>query len=129
QTPRVAGRMEQMAEPGSMFATADTFGLVEGYVEAVPLGPRSIRGLQAVVEVYLVTGTGIARWPMEVAAARGLTSFGGREEELAQLDVAMQTADRGHGRVGGLVGEPGGGEARLFYAVARRQRMPGWREL
>jgi class 3 adenylate cyclase/tetratricopeptide (TPR) repeat protein len=127
QTTHLAARMEQMAEPGSILATADTFGLVEGYVEAVPLGPRSIRGLQAVVEVYLVTGTGIARWPMEVAAARGLTSFVGREEELAQLDAAMQTAARGHGRVVGLVGEPGVGKSRLFYEFARSERMPGWR--
>jgi len=127
QTTHLAARMEQMAEPGSILATADTFGLVEGYVEAVPLGPRSIRGLQAVVEVYLVTGTGIARWPMEVAAARGLTSFVGREEELAQLDAAMQTAARGHGRVVGLVGEPGVGKSRLFYEFARPERMPGWR--
>src|SRR5262245_57680309 len=72
QTTHLAARMEQMAEPGSILATADTFGLVEGYVEAVPLGPRSIRGLQSVVEVYAVMGTGAARWPMEVAAARGL---------------------------------------------------------
>src|SRR5215813_12618512 len=127
QTTHLAARMEQMAEPGSILATADTFGLVKGYVDALPLGPRSIRGLQAVVEVYLVTGTGIARWPMEVAAARGLTSFVGREEELAQLDAAMQTAARGHGRVVGLVGEPGVGKSRLFYEFARRERMPGWR--
>jgi len=122
QTTHLAARMEQMAEPGSILATADTFGLVEGYVEAVPLGPRSIRGLQAVVEVYLVTGTGIARWPMEVAAARGLTSFVGREEELAQLDAAMQTAARGHGRVVGLVGEPGVGKSRLFYEKSTAYR-------
>jgi len=129
QTTHLAARMEQMAEPGSILATADTYGLVEGYIEAVPLGPQSIRGLQGVVEVYAVTGTGTARWPMEVAAARGFTSFVGREQELAQLDSAMQTAARGHGRVVGLVGEPGVGKSRLFYEFAQAEHMPGWRIL
>jgi len=48
--------MEQMAEPGSILSTADTVGLVEGYIEAVPLGRRSIRGLQTVVDVYVSRG-------------------------------------------------------------------------
>ena len=127
QTTHLAARMEQMAEPGSILATGDTFDLVEGYIEAIPLGPRSIRGLQSVVGVYAVTGTGAARWPMEVAAARGLTSFVGREEELAQLDSACQAASRGHGRVVGIVGEPGVGKSRLFHEFTRAERMPGWR--
>src|SRR5215467_7065656 len=127
QTTHLAARMEQMAEPGSILATADTFGLVKGYVDALPLGPLSIRGLQSVVEVYAVTGTGAARWPMEVAAARGLTSFVGREDELAQLDSAMQAAVRGKGRVVAIVGEPGVGKSRLFYEFTRAERMPGWR--
>jgi len=127
QTTHLAARMEQMAEPGSILATGDTFALVEGYVEAVPLGPRSIRGLQSVVEVYAVTGTGPARGSLEVAAARGLTSFVGREEELGQLDSAMQAAARGQGQVVGIVGEPGVGKSRLFYEFTRAERMPGWR--
>jgi class 3 adenylate cyclase len=44
QTTHLAARMEQMAEPGSILAPADTLRLVEGYVEAVSLGPRSVRG-------------------------------------------------------------------------------------
>src|SRR5262245_6609495 len=127
QTTHLAARMEQMAEPGSILATGDTFGLVKGYVEAVTLGPRAIRGLQSVVEVYVLKGTGAARWPMEVAAARGLTSFVGREEELGQLDSAKQAAARGQGRVVGIVGEPGVGKSRLFHEFTRAERMPGWR--
>src|SRR5262249_48197055 len=127
QTTHLAARMEQMAEPGSILATGNTLGLVQGYVEAIALGPRSVRGLQGVVGVYAVAGTGTARWPMEVAAARGLTSFVGREEELVQLDAAMQMAARGQGRVVGLVGEPGVGKSRLFYEFTRPERMRGWR--
>src|SRR5438034_2345982 len=127
QTTHLAARMEQMAEPGSIFATADTMGLVEGYIEAASLGRRSVRGLQTEVDVYAITGTGAARWPMEVAAARGLTSFVGREDELTQLAAAMRSAAAGRGQVVGVVGEPGVGKSRLFHEFTRPERMPGWR--
>src|SRR6266540_367161 len=127
QTTHLAARMEQMAEPGSILSTADTIGLVEGYIEAVSLGRRSVRGLQTEVDVYAVMGTGAARWPMEVAAARGLTGFVGREDELAQLAPAMQSAAGGRGQVVGVVGEPGVGKSRLFHEFTRAERMPGWR--
>jgi class 3 adenylate cyclase/tetratricopeptide (TPR) repeat protein len=127
QTTHLAARMEQMAEPGSILATADTLGLVEGYIEAVSLGRRSVRGLQAEVDVYAITGTGAARWPMEVAAARGLTGFVGREDEMARLASAMQSAAGGRGQVVGVVGEPGVGKSRLFHEFTRAERMPGWR--
>jgi class 3 adenylate cyclase len=127
QTTHLASRMEQMAEPGSILATADTLALVQGYIEAVPLGRLSVRGLQTLVDAYVVTGTGAARGPMEVAAARGLTSFVGREDELALLGSAMRSAAGGRGQVVGVVGEPGVGKSRLFHEFTRAERMPGWR--
>ena len=127
QTTHLAARMEQMAEPGSILAPADTIRLVEGYVEAVSLGRLPVRGLQAPVDVYAITGLGVARWPMEAAAARGLTGFVGRDDELAQLGSAMQSAAAGRGQVVGVVGEPGVGKSRLFHEFTRVERMPGWR--
>src|SRR4029450_13515856 len=113
--------------PSSDLAPADAIGLVKGHLEAVSLGRRSVRGLQTEVDVYAVTGTGAARWPMEVAAARGLTSFVGREDELAKLASAMQSAAGSRGQVVGVVGEPGVGKSRLFHEFTRAARMAGWR--
>src|SRR5258705_436504 len=127
QTTHLASRMEQMAEPGSILATADTVTLVEGYIEAVSLGPLSVRGMQTLVDAYVVTGTGATRGAMEVAAARGLTSFVGREGELALLDSAMRSAAGGRGQLVGVVGERGVGKSRLFHEFTRAERMPGWR--
>jgi class 3 adenylate cyclase len=36
QTTHLAGRMEQMATPGAILATAETLALVEGYVQVTP---------------------------------------------------------------------------------------------
>jgi class 3 adenylate cyclase len=129
QTTHLAARMEQMADPGAILATANTVGLVKGYVEARSLGRLSVRGLHGAVDVYAITGLGVAHWPLEAAAARGLTGFVGREDELAQLGSAMESAAVGRGQLVAVVGEPGVGKSRLFYEFTRAERMPGWRIL
>jgi class 3 adenylate cyclase/tetratricopeptide (TPR) repeat protein len=126
QTTHLAARMEQMAEPGSILVTADTLRLVEGYVQATSLGRLPVRGLEKAVDVYIITGLGAARSPLAASAVRGLTSFVGREPELAQLDHARQAVTEGRGQVVGLVGEPGIGKSRLLYEFTLSERMPGW---
>jgi class 3 adenylate cyclase/tetratricopeptide (TPR) repeat protein len=125
-TTHLAARMEQMAEPGSILATADTLRLAEGHIRATSLGRRPIRGLDAPVDVYAITGIGAARWRLEAAAARGLTGFVGRDAELGQLGHALQSSATGHGQVVGVVGEPGVGKSRLFHEFTRSERMSEW---
>src|SRR5262249_1453389 len=43
QTTHVAGRMEQMAMPGTILMTEETFRLSEGYVEVRPIGPVVVK--------------------------------------------------------------------------------------
>src|ERR671933_324663 len=54
QTTHLAARMEQTAVPGSILIAPDTLRLAEGYVQVTPLGPVSIKGLDAPVAVYEV---------------------------------------------------------------------------
>jgi class 3 adenylate cyclase/tetratricopeptide (TPR) repeat protein len=126
QTTHLAARMEQMAEPGTILATAETVRLAEGYVEALPLGERAVRGLDTPVPVHVITGPGAARRRLEVAAARGLTRFVGRDAELALLGRAVAEAANGRGQVVAVVGEPGVGKSRLFHEITRAERMPDW---
>jgi class 3 adenylate cyclase/tetratricopeptide (TPR) repeat protein len=126
QTTHLAARMEQMAEPGSILATADTVRLAEGYVETTPLGGLRVRGLEEPVDAYGITGTGRVRWRLEAAAARGFTGFVGREAELAAIRRAIENAADGHGQVIAVVGDPGVGKSRLFHEATRPGRMDGW---
>jgi class 3 adenylate cyclase/tetratricopeptide (TPR) repeat protein len=126
QTTHLAARMEQLAKPGSILATADTLRLAEGYVQVNPLGRLPVKGVDAPVEVYEIVGTGSARRPLDAAAARGLTLFVGRDAELSQLGEALTLAAQGHGQVVGVVGEPGVGKSRLFHQFTREPRMHGW---
>ena len=126
QTTHLAARMEQLAEPGFILATAHTVRLVEGSVQATSQGQVAVRGLETAVEVYTIADSGTVRSPLAAAVSRGLTRLVGRQAELAQLAVAGQSAARGHGQVVGLVGDPGVGKSRLFHECTRADRLPGW---
>jgi class 3 adenylate cyclase len=114
QTVHLASRMEQMAKPGSVLLTPDALRLAEGYVQVKPLGPASVKGLTAPLEVYEVTGVGAARSRLQAAAARGLTRFVGRDKEIELLRSALERASGAHGQVVAVVGEPGLGKSRFF---------------
>jgi class 3 adenylate cyclase/tetratricopeptide (TPR) repeat protein len=126
QTTHLAARMEQLADPGTTLVTADTLRLVEGFVAVKPLGPVPVKGLEAPVEIYELTGAGPLRSRLHAAAARGLTRFVGRETELEQLRQTLSRAAAGHGQVVAIVGEPGVGKSRLVWEVTHSYRTHGW---
>jgi len=129
QTVHLAARMEQMANPGSVLATADTFRLAEGYIGVRLLGPVAVRGLADQVEIYEVTDAGAARNRLQASAPRGLTRFVGRDAELEQLRRALLLAAAGHGQVAAIVGEAGVGKSRLLYEFTHSHHLQGWRVL
>src|SRR5438094_2117905 len=113
QTTHLAARMEQAALPGSILVTADTMRLAEGFVTVKSLGPLAIKGLSEGVDAYEVIGAGTARTRFQAAAARGLTRFVGRGDELTALDAGLRRALEGHGLAMGVVGAAGVGKSRL----------------
>jgi class 3 adenylate cyclase/pimeloyl-ACP methyl ester carboxylesterase len=126
QTTHLAARMEQMARPGSVLATGETLRLAEGYVQVKALGPVPIKGLQAPIEVFEIVGAGGLRSRLQVAAARGLTRFVGRDVEMEQLQRALSQAQAGHGQAVSVVGEAGVGKSRLFFEFMRSHRTQAW---
>src|SRR5262245_21271691 len=126
QTTHLAGRMEQLALPGTIRLAADTLRLAEGYVAVKPLGPVPVKGLETPVEAYEMTGAGPLRSRMHTAAAHGLTRLVGRETDLEQLRQALGRAAAGSGQVVAIVGEPGVGKSRLIWEVTHSHRTHGW---
>jgi len=126
QTTHLAARMEQLAEPGTIVIAPATLALAEDRVDVKPLGPVSVRGLTASVNVYELTGAGLSRTRLQAAARRGLTRFVGRDVELEQLRRAQDLADRGQGQVAAVVGEAGVGKSRLVYEFTRSHRLRDW---
>src|SRR4030095_15481593 len=122
-------RMEQTATPGSIRLTPATLRLVEGLVQVAALGPVPVKGLAEPVEVFELLGASGVRRRLQAAAARGLTRFVGRDQELVVMQQALAQASAGHGQVVALVGDAGVGKSRLVYECVHSHRTQGWRVL
>ena len=129
QTTHLAARMEQLADPGTTLLTAETRALAGGFVEATSLGPMVVKGMPNPIEVYELSGTGIARSRLHASAARGLSPFVGRDTEIGQLLRIVEHAHHGRGQVAAIVGEPGVGKSRLTFELTHSPRLEGWRVL
>lgn len=116
QTLHLAARMEQIAKPGSILMTANTFKLAEGYVPVRSLGPVPVKGISDPVRVFELTGAAAARTRLQAAVGRGgLTRFIGRSVEMADIRRALQLACSGQGQIMAIVGEAGVGKSRLVH--------------
>jgi len=125
-TTHLAARMEQLATPGSIRLTAATLRLAEGLVQVNALGRFPVKGLTEPVEVCELLGASALRRRLQASAARGLTRFVGRQQELLALQQALERAGAGHGQVAALVGEAGVGKSRLIYEFVHSHHTPGW---
>src|SRR5262245_51368707 len=126
QTTHLAARMEQLATPGSIRLTAATLRLVEGLVQVNALGRFPVRGLPEPVEVFELVGASTVHRRLQASAARGLTRFVGRQQELTALQQALEQAGAGQGQVVAVVGEAGVGKSRLVYEFIHSHHTQGW---
>jgi class 3 adenylate cyclase/tetratricopeptide (TPR) repeat protein len=125
QTTHVAARMEQLAAPGTVLLTAATLRLAQGWVEVRSHGRVPVKGLAEPVEAFELRGLLPSRSRLQIAAARGLTPFVGRDGPLAQLEAALARVRAGGGQVVGVVGEPGVGKSRLAWELIHSPRTEG----
>lgn len=121
-TTHLAGRMEQLAVPGTIRLTQNTLRLAEGFIRVNLLGPVPVKGLDHSIDIYELTGATQMRSRFQAAIARGLSRFVGRDTEIVALGRALSRVIQGHGEVFGVVGEAGVGKSRLFYEFTHSHR-------
>jgi class 3 adenylate cyclase len=120
ETPNIAARLQATATPSTVLITAATHRLISGLFVVEALGPRALKGITTLLEVFqVVRPTGVRG---RLGAARGLTPFVGREEELALLLSRWQRAREGEGQLALVVGEAGIGKLRLVAEFHDRIR-------
>lgn len=124
-TTHVAARLESLAAPGTILLSRDTLALTEGFVRVNALGPVTAKGIEVPMEVYELEGVN-TRMRIQALAARGLSKFVGRQNEIEMLGRAAAQAQSGHGQVVALVGEAGVGKSRVFWEFTRSRVMQGW---
>jgi class 3 adenylate cyclase len=120
EVPNIANRVQAAAAPGTVLISAATHRLISGLFVVEALGPRELKGVATPVELFLVVRpTGVRG---RLAAARSLTPFVGREEELRLLLSRWQRACAGEGQLALVVGEAGIGKSRFVAEFRERIR-------
>ncbi len=111
----LASRMEHMAESGKILLTTDTFAAAKQFVEALPLGPRIVRGLSTPIDVYELTGLKHAPASEYFRHGPRPSPLFGRDSELAALELELRNAKQDQARVVCVVGDAGVGKSRLCF--------------
>jgi tetratricopeptide (TPR) repeat protein len=112
----MAARMEQMARPGTVLASAGTVQLAGSFVATRQIGPVFVKGFERPVEIFEIERP--PRWctRFDTALVRGGTPFTGREGELHRLLQALdKTMEDGTSRLAIVVGDAGIGKSRLVH--------------
>jgi predicted ATPase len=116
ETAHLAARMEQMAKPGTVLASAGTVQLAASFVAARLLGPVAIKGFERPIETFEIERPPRWRSRFDMALVRGVTPFTGRDDELRRLVEALdRVVDDGTSRLAVVVGDAGIGKSRLVH--------------
>jgi class 3 adenylate cyclase/tetratricopeptide (TPR) repeat protein len=119
ETPNIAARVQTAAAPDTVLITGATHRLLSGLFVVEESGAQQLKGVSSPVELYRVLRpTGVR----SRIAARGLTPFIGREEELRLLLNRWQQVREGEGQVVLVIGEAGIGKSRLIGEFHERIR-------
>ena len=117
--PNVAARVQALAEPGAVLATARVQRHVAGLFVAEERGSHSLKGIPDPVTLFrLIRASGAGHR----GGHRHLTPLVGRDEEIAILMRRWNRAREGEGQSVLIVGEPGLGKSRLIAEFYSRLR-------
>ena len=115
--PNIAARVQNAAEPGTMFVTATVRRQVAGLFVVEDQGSYELKGVPGSPTLYRVArASGGGRR----ASARAYTPLIGREDDLGILLKRWKRAQTGEGQFVQIVGEPGLGKSRLVEEFRNR---------
>src|SRR5580693_7234691 len=124
---RCSARVQAAAEPGTVLVTSTVLRQVAGQFIVEEKGAHEFRGAPAPVTLYRILRISGGR---RRRGARLLTSFVGREQDLAILARCSEHAFAGAGQFVLIVGEPGIGKSRLVeeFRSQLAERPHSWIE-
>jgi len=111
--PNVASRVQSAAVPNSVVITAAVHELVAGLFVVEDRGAHQLKGIEHPVQLYRAIQPTAVRRRTHRAAARSVTPFVGREDDIRLLLSRWERAREGQGQLVLVIGEPGIGKSRL----------------
>jgi predicted ATPase/class 3 adenylate cyclase len=120
ETPNLAARLRELAEPGAVVIAQSTRQLLGGLFEVDDIGAHEIKGLAVPVQLWRVISAGRAESRFEALHGARVTPLVGRKEEISLLLARWRHATEGDGQVVLLSGEPGIGKSRVVRALLER---------
>lgn len=120
ETPNIAARLQEVAEPDSVVISSITANLVQGFFRCYALGFNELKGISEPMEMFSVLSESGAQTRFDVAATARLTPLVGRDQEVGLLLDRWEQAKEGLGQVVLLSGEPGIGKSRLINELTER---------
>ena len=121
-TVNLAKRIEDQAPPNGLLISHDTYRLVRGIFDFLPLKPITAKGFNEPVDVYQVIAAKKRALRTYTLGVEGIeTRMIGREHELAALmDAFFRVTKKNQGQVITICGEAGIGKSRLVTEFHQR---------
>ena len=117
-TPNLAARLQDHAQPGTLLVSRATYQLVRGWFLVAPRGELDLKGYDEPVPAYQVLDEAPSTSRIEVQA--NLSPFVGRTEQVDDLVGAWDSVVVGGSVVRVIRGEAGVGKSRLADILRRR---------
>jgi len=117
ETPNIAARLQELAEPDTVVISSATYRLTEGFFDCRSLGHHSLKGISQPIEVHHILHESAARTRLDTAELTGLTPLVGREQEVGLLLDRWEQVKEGMGHVVLLGGEAGIGKSRMVQVL------------
>lgn len=117
ETPNLAARLQELAEPGQVVIAASTRRLLGAAFDLIGLGEQVFKGIAGPIETFVVTGEKSSASRFEARSGQALLPMVGRDRELALLYERWAQAKGGEGQGVLLVGEAGIGKSRISRAL------------
>jgi class 3 adenylate cyclase len=117
-TPNLAARLQDHAEPGTLLVSQATYELVRGWFLVAPRGELHLKGYDHAVSAYRVLDEAPTASRIEVQGA--LSPFVGRGEQVVRLGAAWDAVVTGGSGTWVIRGEAGVGKSRLADVLRRR---------
>lgn len=117
ETPNLAARLQEFAQPGQIIIGEDTKRLVGKAFELEDMGSRIFKGFDKPIPVWRLIGETSARSRFESVRGASVLPLVGRKPEIGLLLDRWELAKSGSGQVAFVSGEAGIGKSRLVQAL------------